>query len=374
MSSKNPKYSPFIYVATPWGPIGGGMYKVADYLIQAQISPRLPSPGIAELRGLDTRGNGSASMSMFYLAKALWRVAVGRLTGDLAGVHINMAERLSVLRKGILIALCKLLGVPVVLHLHAAQLPQFYQSLPTPLKPVLRWIFNLPQVCIVLGASARKFVIDELKVPADKVEIVINGVPEPTISRRHVASQKPQNVLFLGNLSERKGVSDLLKALAMPGFDAEKVKVTLAGGGDASGYEMQAKALGIEKLVHFAGWADQQKAARLMANADILILPSYDEGLPLVILEALANSVAVICTPVGEIPHVLTDDVNVCFVNPGDVPAIANKLQEILDQPLLREKLEKNAHAVYISKFSIIKFFDNLSDIHKRCFGVHAQR
>ena len=67
-----------------------------------------------------------------------------------------------------------------------------------------------------------------------------------------------------------------------------------------------------------------------MARADILVLPSYDEGLPLVILEAMAQAVAVVCTPVGEIGQVIADGQQALFVTAGDVPALAHQLQQVL--------------------------------------------
>jgi len=361
----------YIYIACPWTPMGGGMFKVADYLIQAQASSSaIASADAAELRPLDTRGGANALYSFWVLATALARIARGRLSGRLAGVHVNMAERLSLFRKGAIVAACRALGVPVVLHLHAAQLSPFYHSLPRPLQALTRWVFSLPASCVVLGSAARRFVIEELGVAPERVDIVINGVPEPTHARRVAGDSAMQRVLFLGNLSERKGVSDLLQALALPGFDTARLEVTLAGGGDVASYEAKARQLGINGFVRFAGWSDQQQAARLMARTDVLVLPSYDEGLPLVILEALANGVAVVCSPVGEIPSVLTDGVNACFVQPGDVAGIAAGLQRVLSQPEFRAALERNGRALYEEQFSIAHFFSSVAFIHQRDFGV----
>jgi len=361
----------YIYIACPWTPMGGGMFKVADYLIQAQASSAaIASANAAELRPLDTRGGANALYSFWVLATALARIARGRLSGRLAGVHVNMAERLSLFRKGAVIVACRALGVPVVLHLHAAQLHHFYHSLSRPLQALTRWVFSLPASCVVLGSAARRFVIEELGVAPERVDIVINGVPEHTHARRVAGDSAVQRVLFLGNLSERKGVSDLLQALALPGFDTAHLEVTLAGGGDVHAYETKSRALGINGFVRFAGWSDQQQAARMMARTDVLVLPSYDEGLPLVILEALANGVAVVCSPVGEIPSVLSDGVNACFVQPGDVAGIAAGLQRVLQDGELRAALERNGRALYEQQFSIAHFFGSVAHIHQRDFGV----
>lgn len=361
----------YIYIACPWTPVGGGMYKVADYLIQSQA--RETPPDAAQLRPLDTRGGGSAVASAWVLLTALFKLVRGRISGHLAGVHVNMAERLSLVRKSVIVVACRALGTPVVLHLHAAQLHHFYRALPLPLQRLTRWVFSLPASVVVLGAAARRFVIEELHVPPQRVEIIINGVPRPEQPRVVRPADAPRRVLFLGNLSERKGVSDLLNALARPGFDPSRLQVTLAGGGDIAGYKAKAVSLGVDDTVIFEGWCDQQKVAKLMSQADVLVLPSYDEGLPLVILEALAHGVAVVCTPVGEIPAVLSDGVTACFVQPGDIDGIAAALHRLLREPKLLEDLGRNGRALYERQFSLPRFFASVARVHRRHFGVAGQ-
>lgn len=351
--------------------MGGGMFKVADYLIQAQ-QPCV-AMGYAQLRSLDTRGGSRAIYSPWVLATALVKLIGGRITGRLAGIHVNMAERLSLLRKAIIIVAGRVLGVPVVLHLHAAQLQYFYRSLPRPLRAITRWVFSLPAACIVLGEASRRFITEELGVPRAKVEIVINGVPRPSRLRRAHVGSPSRRILFIGNLSERKGISDLLQGLALPEFNRACVEVTIAGGGAVDNYKSKARTLGIDGFVKFEGWADQAKVADLLADADALILPSYDEGLPLVILEAMANGVAVICTPVGEIPQEFRDGVEVKFVQPGDTAGIARALNDVLSDRSLRAALERNGNAAYQERFSLEVFFDHLARVHRRHFGVGGQ-
>jgi glycosyltransferase involved in cell wall biosynthesis len=179
--------------------------------------------------------------------------------------------------------------------------------------------------------------------------------------------------LFLGRLSDLKGVSDLLQALARPGFDRDRVRLTIAGGGDIAAYEAKARALGVAAVVRFEGLCDQAQVERLLAKADVLVLPSYDEVLPLAILDALASRVAVVCTPVGEIPSVLCDGVNAAFVKPGDVDDLARTLQRVLAHPSLRETLARNGRALYEQQFSMPHFFAAIARIHQRHFGYAAK-
>jgi glycosyltransferase involved in cell wall biosynthesis len=362
--------SRFIYIACPWTPVGGGMYKVADYLIQSQVHGG-PAPS-AQLRPLDTRGGSHAALSSWVLFTALLKLLWGRMQGRLAGVHVNMGERLSLVRKGLVVVACRALGIPVVLHLHARMYP-FYRKLPAPLRALTRWVFSLPASVLVIGATARRFVVEELGVPADRVEVVINGVPGPAQPRQRTRTDGVRRILFVGRLCEAKGISDLLHALARRGLRGQQLEVTLAGTGDASGYQALASALGVAPVVRFAGWCDQGRIAELMARSDLLVLPSHDEVLPLVILEALAHGVAVVCTPLGEIPSVLTDGVNAAFVTPGDIGSLARSLRNLLDSPELLATLGRNGRALYEQQLSLARFCANIARVHQRHFGVAGQ-
>jgi len=150
--------------------------------------------------------------------------------------------------------------------------------------------------------------------------------------------------------------------------------VVIAGGGDVVGYQAKARALGVDEFVKFEGWCDQEKSARLLAASDVLVLPSVNEVLPLVILEALANRVAVVCTPVGEIASLLTDGVDACFVTPGDPDDLATILQEVLREPALMEAMGHNGRVLYEQQFSLSQFFSNVARIHQRAFGIAAQQ
>lgn len=351
----------YIYIACPWAPMGGGMFKIADYLVQHEdVQSRVPT-----LLPLDSRGGKGIAYSFLVLLFAIFKLIFGRLGGRLVGLHINVAERLSVFRKGILLLVARLLGMPVVLHLHAAQLPAFYNRLPAIGRFLIRAMFNSASVCIVLGERAKAFVTQELGVPESKVRILVNGVPVLESKGVRDVSDNRVKLLFLGNLMERKGVSDLLKAFASERLSGRKDWVArFAGGGDVEGYKKLADSLGLGERAQFLGWADQSKAATLMMDSDVLVLPSYDEGLPLVILEAFARSVAVVCTPVGEIPDFLTNGKDALFVKPGSIDEIADALGRLIEDAQLRGLLARNGKALYDEKFSFDRFVSCMYEIY----------
>lgn len=354
-----------IYIACPWTPLGGGMFKVADYLIQAQAD----GPQGPLLHPLDTRGPGSAASSLLQLGRAMARLA--RERRQVAGVHVNMAERLDFVRQSLLLAACRVLRIPSVLHLHAAQLHHAWQRWPAPLRALARGVFTWPREVVVLGDASARFVEHQLRVPPARITVVINGVPAPSVRRRS-APGAVARVLFVGNLMDRKGVPELLAALAQPALAGRPLRLILAGGGDVAHYQALARQLGVAGRVEFLGWTGQEQVATLLSQADALVLPSHDEGLPLAILEALAHGVAVVCTPVGEIPHTLRDGVQACFVRPGDAASIAQGLARVLDDAAYRTTLEEGGRALWQQAFSLPRFASRVAAIHQRHFGVSA--
>lgn len=361
--------NPLIYMACPWHPFGGGMFKVTDYLVQHQSH----KAGSAELRPLDTRGGGHVAMSLYYVPMAMLKLLWHRLTGRLAGVHINMAERASAARKGLMVIYARMIGARVLIHLHAAQMHHVYRRLGPRSQAVVRWVFSLAHEVVVLGEASRAFVLNDLHCDPQRVHSVINGVPGPRVARRAEGSHTRFRILFLGNLLERKGLSDLLRALSYLQSRSTQWEATIAGGGDVEGYRRKAAELGLGDNVKFFGWARQDQAVELLAQADALVLPSYDEGLPLVILEALANGVAVVCTPVGEIPSTLRDGSEAVFVQPGDSAGIAAALDRLMTDASLRRTLEQRGQAFYRERFSIEAFFNSVAAVHRRVFGTCAE-
>jgi glycosyltransferase involved in cell wall biosynthesis len=348
------------FLACPYGQVGGGMGSIMAYLASMQQDPS----GQFDLKRLESRGGGHIALSPFFLAVAVGRIFLEALRGRLAVVHLNLAERGSVYRKAVLLAATKLVGGRVLLHLHAAQIVQFHGSMGGPGRALLGWMFRSADHCVVLGEVWRRWVSDTFAVRPGRISIVYNGVPAtPPVARTQLGDDRFR-LLFVGNLLERKGVKDLLRAFAAPGFRARNIELTMAGGGPVEVYQAMAVSLGIADRVRFTGWVTQDDARVLMVNADALILPAYDEALPLVILEALSSRTPVICTPVGSIPEVLEDARTALFVQPGDEIAIAAAIIRLIDDPTLRQELAGAGAALYDRLFTMDAFARSIASLY----------
>lgn len=355
-----------IFVAAPDGQAGGGMGRVKDYILQTP-------PDIAgqyRFVPLVTRNARGIGFSMFLLLGGMARIFWASLRRRAALLHVNMGDRGSVARKGVLLLFGHWCGVRTVLHLHAAELEQFYASSSPLARFFIRRPFRAADCIVVLGNRYRTWLVTALDIPADRIRILNNGVAAQRVDRLPVVQGEPQTILFLGNLIERKGVSDLLWALGALPDDAPRWRAILAGGGDMERYRALAAKIGIADKVEYCGWVDRAGAIRLIAQASALVLPSYDEGLPLVILEAMGMGLPVICTPVGVIPEVLSDRETALFVDPGDCSALAARIAELLADADLRAGLSDRALALFERSFSLHAFQTALLAIYRECCGV----
>ena len=323
----------------------------------------------SSMTALDLRGVGHIIWSPFLLFFATLRIIALRAMGKADLLHLHITVKGSVARKWFLTRLAKILGIPVVLHVHAADFPQFYSAISPLYQKQTRWLFQNVDKCVVLGERFKSYFADNLGVSPDKIIVLHNGVPkQEKVSLSN--EPKPFQLLFIGNLIERKGVPELMKALADPKLADIDWHATLAGGGDLERYKEEAKALGTYDRLTFAGWVDREKINSLIKNADAMVLPSHDEGLPLAILESLAHGIPVLTTPVGSIPEVLTHEDTVLLVPAGSISELSDELYRLMTDHELRQKLSANGHALIENTLSLEVVADKLAHVYAEAISA----
>jgi glycosyltransferase involved in cell wall biosynthesis len=322
-----------IVVVAPGGRRGrGGMCRMVDRMLQEwQEACRQP-----ELLLVDSTGIGPRWRMPFCFAAAFLRILGLGLTGRMALLHLHCAERGSVMRKGILLLLGKLLGAKVVLHMHGAEFQPFYDGLAAPLRATLRWVVRRADSIVVLGTAWQTYYVGHLGLCADKVLVAHNGVDLPAAP---AAAHNTCRLLFAGVLGERKGLGDLLAALDDARLQPLGWWLDVAGNGDPTPFRRQAMARNLVGRVRFHGWLPPSEMTSLMQGADILVLPSHHEGLPLVVLEAMAHGLAVVTTPVGSVQDAVVDGSTGLLVPPGDPAALAGVLAQLMAEPDLRRRI-----------------------------------
>ena len=362
-----------VYLVTPGGESGrGGMGRSARYLAR-----EWRARGHGGLEVVDSYGPGVRALMPAYFATALLRVATAAALGRADLLHVNMAERGSVLRKGLVVWLGVAFGVPVLVHCHGADFADWHRALGPARRRLVVATLRRAERVVVLGRHWRAFVVGELGLTADRVEVLPNAAPEPEPAGAaappgDAVDGRPVRLLFLGRLGDRKGVPELLRALADPSVRGLGWAAVLAGDGEVDRFRAEIEVLGLEDRVRVAGWVGEDEARRLLAASDVLVLPSRNEGLPVAVLEAMAHGLAGVATPVGAIPDAVVDGDTGLLVPPGDVRALAGALARVIADPALRRALGGRARTRFEAGFSLRAHADGLARIYAAVLAGHA--
>lgn len=337
-----------VLVATPSGVGGqGGIDRLMDSL--RQVLNRQHRTDV-RVTFAPTRGAGHILLSPFFLAAFCLRMIVARLRGQLDIVHINLSSYGSTYRKLVVARLARQLGVPYVLHLHGADYRQFWTGKRPWLNRRIRRMFANAGRVVVLGRVWRDFVVRMAPEARDDVVILPNATARPALPHR--GGGEDPHILFLGRLGERKGVPQLgdalARMLAIPNWRA-----TIAGDGEVETTRQRVADLGLGGRVTLPGWLDADRVADLIAEADILVLPSFDENLPISVIEGMASGLAIVATPVGAVEDIVTEGETGLLVPPGDVEALAGAMTRLVTDPDLRRRLGAAGLAVHRARLDI---------------------
>ena len=287
----------------------------------------------------------SAGDSMLLLK--LWRALRGyallffRLLADrhIRIVHVHSASGMSFWRKSLAIRMAHTLGKRVVFHCHGGGFSDFRASAAPRVDAVIR------QCDAIIALSPQWQSYFQEAFPDKPVVVVNNPIPLPQV----IPADDDGRVhfLFLGRICRNKGIYDLVDVIAAH-QDELRGKMILHVGGNDETEQLRRKVTDshIADIVSIEGWVAGERKTQLLNRADVLILPSYIEALPISILEAESYGKAVIATPVGGIPSIVTDGVNGILVSPGDKEQLFTAISTLISQPALRQQMGAAGKAV----------------------------
>ena len=302
--------------------------------------------------------------------------AVGDMRRTLASidpsiVHIHFASSGSALRKMILADMVTRAGRPLVLHAHGGYFDQFHRKLPAFLRRTVDGILQRANVLIALSPRWRDFYVNECEVSPSHVAVLPNPVRwSPDVPNR--AGRTTVQFVFLGRMSQKKGAYDLVNAFAaMPEAARARARLTLAGDGDLEALRKLAEPFG--ERVRVLSWIDSSERERLLAESDVFVLPSYNEGVPMALLEAMAAGLPAIVTPVGGIPDVLRHGVEGLMVEPARVTDLSAAMTRMVTHDGERNASGRRAHDRARS-FDVHAYARSLADIYQRIAPVAEYR
>lgn len=346
-------------VATPLGRRGrGGIDRLNDEIFDAMGAR--PELNISARR-LVTRGQGSLLAAQFVFALAIIRFCFAVFRRDVDLLHIHLSDRGSAYRKALLGDLARLLRVPYVVHLHGAIFVQFWSATSPRLSRAIERLFKQSNHIVVMGQYWACAIIERVPTAAQKISVVPNATHASGVDQ--LPSETGQvRITCLGQLGHRKGTSELIDAFQRLKSRADW-KATVAGDGMVEEYRAKVRSVGIEDRVEIPGWLDPAGTEDLLRRTDILVLPSFSENLPMVIIEAFAHGVPVISTPVGAIPEVVREGRTGLLVPPGHVTALARAIERLIEDSALRQSLGDAARREHAERYEIGCYVRKLAQI-----------
>jgi glycosyltransferase involved in cell wall biosynthesis len=276
-------------------------------------------------------------------------------------LHIHHASRGSFLRKSLMVVIGKIFRKKIILHIHGGGFHNFYNRSRL-MKPVIRWTLEHADAVVCLSEMWKKYYSSTFRLK--HLAIINNVIDKPAIHGDHIQNGSLR-MLFLGHVTEKKGVFDLLQVLA---HDREqfrhRVKVTIGGIGEVERLEKTISEHQFNGDVDFAGWVNGGKKAELLNSCDVYVLPSYFEGLPISILEAMSYGKPVISTNVGGIPEIVKPGYNGWLFQPGDHEALRNIIREAMNNKELLKQYGNNSLSIS-KKYTPESVFQSLNELYQ---------
>lgn len=299
------------------------------------------------MRFIPSYSGSSRIADVVLFAAAFIRVLFLSVFTKHAIFHIHSSTYGSFIRKSILAKCALRFRKKVILHIHGADFDTFLDDIGSGWRRRVIKTLNSVDRVVVLSESWKEFF--SAHVPAEKLRVIVN--PSATYIPEYIERKNTVvKVLFIGRIGRRKGAYDLIEAVRR--IRSLSFELDIAGDGEGDAIREIVRADGLENTVHVHDWISHKDIGVLYDKADILVLPSYSEGLPMSILEGIGKGLPVISTSVGGIPEAVIDGYNGFIISPGDVDALAERMSILIREAALREEMGRNSLKIAGGKFS----------------------
>ena len=357
---------PVVRIIGPTTPATGGMETYIRELMQSKLSTEfdlqlfdISKPSIRKYQSRNYTGYSAvlkrspflsvASFALSFLFLARFVIYMFTRKADI--VHIHTASYTSFWEKVLYILLCKWARVPVILHVHGAMFDRFYREQPGYVKRMIRFYLKQCEKVVVLSQYWFDF-FSQLTNP-DQLRIVANGVSVSDFAQQQFEKSGPPALLFLGELSRRKGIQDLIRVLPQVKQEIPELLVYIAGPGNLPELQAACKQEGIDSDIYFMGEIYGREKLQLLQSCWVYVLPSYAEGQPMAIIEAMAAGLAVVGTCVGGVPDMLNKQSGNMLCAPGDLEELGHGLIALLGNRELSLETGRKNQQVAIERYNI---------------------
>jgi glycosyltransferase involved in cell wall biosynthesis len=262
----------------------------------------------------------------------------------------------SIVEKGAMAWYARMRGVPVIMFPRGGSVVDDCRDSAFT-RAWVRWSFRGARKIVCQSESWQLFAIDVLGFARKNVTVIRNWTATRELldvgANRVARRDSFVRLLFLGWLDREKGVFELIEACRRL-VTSRRFTLDIAGEGNAS-TEVRALVVrhDLSEVVRFRGWLRGQDLRQALSAADVLVLPSWSEGLPNAMIEAMAARLALVVTGVGAIPELITDRRSGMLVEPRSADSLARALDEVIFDGELRENLAREAYQIATRDFEV---------------------
>lgn len=269
-----------------------------------------------------------------------------------------------------------LAGIPVVCTLHSTHAEQGWR---------LRLLKALEDICLrnfatrILGVGQEVAAAHRDRYLGRVVDVIPNGIPEPdevpSQTRQHLRHELAGDasdliIITVGRFEPSKGYHDIVNAFQLLQKKNRKLKLLMVGSGSLhDSIRSQVETLNLEGSVILAG--ERHDIPQLLASSDIFASSSHREGLPLSLLEAMMAELPIVATSVGDIPHVVTEEMGI-VVPPSQPHELAAALEELAKDPERRREMGRAAKDRVLHEYSLdvwmkryVRLYDEMLHSHR---------
>lgn len=295
-----------------------------------------------------------SSILRFLVACSAWRPAL---------VYVHMGSNASLYRESIFVLLGKLFGKKVIVHFHAGDIDKYYPFQPSIGRRFINYAIGISdRVIAVSNESAGE--LRELNADL-KISVIVNAIDTSTFRNRQLSSTAVRSesirLLFVGAIGKLKGENDLIAALAILCDELPQLKVSFLGFG-AEHLEEKLLEKGVSHLVGHLGAVSMNERIAFYEQADIFVLPTYAEAMPMSVIEAMAAGLPVVSTRVGGIPELIDDHEEGLLFVPGDVASLVEHIRFLATNREARLMMGNKGRRRVSEQLSFSKYIYTLRD------------
>lgn len=291
-------------------------------------------------------------------------------------VHVRTNSFGGFFEKAFLVLMGRVAGCRTILHVHGGAFEEFWEKAGWIGKKGIRWSLAVPDRVIALSQEMRCTLCKASSRP-ERIEVIENAVFVPPRTIWDVReesgsshSESPVTILFLNRIEPAKGIWEFVEALGIV-LRQGNACVRIVGPESGCGGELRGRidGLGLADRVRVEPAVQGDAKAEVYLSADIYVLPSHVEGMPLGLLEAMSYGLACIATPVGAVPSVIDHDGNGLLVPLRDPQGLADAISRLTEDGATRRRLGLAARQTIVDRYSWDRRAKEYVGLYERLLG-----